>query len=1014
MKRIYMTLFSLVCSLYAMAQVEQHVKPETLTDGGVYVLVNKVMRPDQYMSRTSWDGAFYFLGESDSNYANYALTAIKNDDGTWSFTLEGSTTYDTGEIDEEGNAVMATYEGPLYFGVPATINNQPTNNVNAILVDPVKWTCESSKEYPGFYQLIAGEGTKNTNCIGLKLHLNAGSQYAIINEPTNSWYPDFAGGVTRDYDESTGNETITINDSTSFNWGFVKVDDIPAYMGDLAASKSINDFYEKFIASGDYEDYADGFNASYNAAAKLYNDADYNWEEDPATISSMLSTKESFYNEIDAAELIDDPTPALTSAINNAKNSFKTATSVSELESAIAALKSAVAAFKEGIGDLTSLGTNMSFEDLSAQGGSQTSNVADVPVGWNMFINGSQVQTASEIRPYIANWCGVNNDAEGEGMDGALAFGIWTSGIPKFELSQQLTGLETGTYIVSAGLMAGANGNGSRLTTQRIFGNLNSAYYGDESMYDTDAFDQSEVYSFAGNAEIQTDRELRNVSVRAYVYDGTLTFGVRTDNNIAATFRSSGNPAGGDGWFKVDNFTIQKVGYDGNDAAAVANHFIGALQNYIDNDIFEKALEEEIKSVIPSGGVDASTPVDEINNIIVTLKDRIPEVESSVAAYQRLSEAVENAYTESEEYSYTPSYETVFSPALEVCEVTLDERTANEGQIEEMIANLNEAIQKMKSEGIQVGEYTAVIKNGSFEDRSAQGNNNSDGVVNPPAGWSLKLNGMDCLTSADYSKTGASMGWCAINSGDAINNDDVNGVHWNNQYTDGTHLWGIWAGNVPEVELYQTISGLPAGTYVLSCDMVVQWNWGGQCLTTQRIFANDYVQMFGAEDTYSSHPNDTQDMTIAIGIDESYPDATYKHMTYAGHYQSEKEGITNCPRHLELTFGLVEGQDLKFGFRTNNVDVETGTAHPYDSAGWFKLDNFQLLYLSEEVPEGADAVGRIKGDVNMDGKVDISDIVAIINTIAGNTTYINTADVNEDSMIDISDIVAVINIIAEQ
>ena len=54
---------------------------------------------------------------------------------------------------------------------------------------------------------------------------------------------------------------------------------------------------------------------------------------------------------------------------------------------------------------------------------------------------------------------------------------------------------------------------------------------------------------------------------------------------------------------------------------------------------------------------------------------------------------------------------------------------------------------------------------------------------------------------------------------------------------------------------------------------------------------------------------------------------------------------------------------------------------------------------------------RTKGDVNEDGKVDISDIVAIINQIAGTATY-RYADVNEDEKVDISDIVAVINIIA--
>ncbi len=54
----------------------------------------------------------------------------------------------------------------------------------------------------------------------------------------------------------------------------------------------------------------------------------------------------------------------------------------------------------------------------------------------------------------------------------------------------------------------------------------------------------------------------------------------------------------------------------------------------------------------------------------------------------------------------------------------------------------------------------------------------------------------------------------------------------------------------------------------------------------------------------------------------------------------------------------------------------------------------------------------IQGDVNHDGAVDISDIVAVINTIAGETTYSASADVNTDNNTDISDIVAIINIIA--
>ena len=53
------------------------------------------------------------------------------------------------------------------------------------------------------------------------------------------------------------------------------------------------------------------------------------------------------------------------------------------------------------------------------------------------------------------------------------------------------------------------------------------------------------------------------------------------------------------------------------------------------------------------------------------------------------------------------------------------------------------------------------------------------------------------------------------------------------------------------------------------------------------------------------------------------------------------------------------------------------------------------------------------GDVNEDDNIDISDIVAIINQIAGTATY-KYADVNNDKKVDISDIVAIINIIASK
>lgn len=54
-----------------------------------------------------------------------------------------------------------------------------------------------------------------------------------------------------------------------------------------------------------------------------------------------------------------------------------------------------------------------------------------------------------------------------------------------------------------------------------------------------------------------------------------------------------------------------------------------------------------------------------------------------------------------------------------------------------------------------------------------------------------------------------------------------------------------------------------------------------------------------------------------------------------------------------------------------------------------------------------------EGDVNIDGKVDISDIVAIINQISGLSIF-PESDVNHDGQVDISDIVAIINIISKE
>ena len=78
-----------------------------------------------------------------------------------------------------------------------------------------------------------------------------------------------------------------------------------------------------------------------------------------------------------------------------------------------------------------------------------------------------------------------------------------------------------------------------------------------------------------------------------------------------------------------------------------------------------------------------------------------------------------------------------------------------------------------------------------------------------------------------------------------------------------------------------------------------------------------------------------------------------------------------------------------------------------------QFSNYKFLVGSDTVKEGSILI-RCPYDVNLDRKVDINDVVAIINTMAGNSTYKSYANANldPDGIVDINDVVAVINCMA--
>lgn len=951
MNRFYLTTALLGCALAANAGVDPKVKPEVLVNGHEYVLVNKAQTASQYMSRTSWDGAFYFLGESDSNYAKHAFTAIDNEDGTWSFILPTTTAVETGEVDKEGNPITEVLPAMDYLVLP-----EGSANLNTTTGTVVKWKVDPKDG--NFYNLILGEGNNSaalaqapfTSTGDLRLHLNNGCQYFVATYYQGPWYPDCFGGITETDNEATGDVFFAANDSTHFCWGFVSADKIPAYMEDMKVAGAINSFEATY---GGLDGYEAGVAATVAATAAIYNSADYN-EEDADIINAMISQKIDLYKEMEAAILLNqDDDPALSAAIANAQDIFDKTTNASELEAAIETLKQAEVNYSMGTGDITSMGKNMSFEDLSVQGGNQTSGVAAPPYGWNVYINGKQVTTADEVRTAgVTAWHGVNNDCAGESKDGNYGFGIWTQAVPEYEISQTISGLENGTYIVSAGLMVGANGNGSRRTTQRIFGNLNATYFGMEEDYNPSLLDNAEVYDFAGLTEPTTDSEMQPIEVRAFVYDGTLTFGVRTNGNVAAANRMNSNSSGGDGWFKTDNYKVQKLGYIPADAIAVFDHYANILSEYNNaKEPMAEAVASELEEKVGElGSMTADNTLDEIVSGILGAKELLVTVDASVKAYQKLGEAIEQHYGYLDQYSMKMGADAYSDVIMEAEQAYSEGTAADEAAIDSIIAGLNAALQEcIQSDQIEPGmDLTDYIQNASFEDLSAQNNSSTAGVVAPPKGWNLYIDGTQCITARDITAAGINA-WCGINGGDDINVELEDGTIVNKQYSDGEHLWGIWNGTIPEVELSQTLKNMPAGTYTLTCDVLVQYNWAGYCITTQRIFANNYVAMYSYEGNYANNmPKDAQG---AAAIDSLLTDAEVMHLVYAGH---ECEAPRSDYSHtVTLTFGLAEKGDINIGFRTNNISSD-GTAQG-NGKGWFKLDNWRLTYESDEVPVGADA-----------------------------------------------------------
>ncbi|MBQ0019083.1 MAG: hypothetical protein KBT39_00995 [Bacteroidales bacterium] len=920
---------------------------QSLTDGQTYVLAN-LARPTGYMCRTDWDNALR-IQDKNTFLGQYGVKITAHYDAEkalWYFTTSQEEHAAVEADPENGIEAKDAYTSYKYLGIPAGTNNiraeQDFGQIPYFEVTP--------GDAEGFYRLKIAEGHQHTASIGVCMHLNAGGEYPIAGEPTNGWYPDFYGGVELEedgsekviYDEENELYYRVMADSTSCNWAFVLVDDIDRYNDMGAAWKEVADFAKSSYCT-DGSDYEAGFLLTLAEAEKLLADGDL--EAARATIAA----KKALYMQLEAAYNLQEETNTLDGAIEAAVEAFNEKAVVADVEAACEVLKKACRDYEMGLGYITSMGANMSFEDLSSQGGNATSGVAGAPTGWNVYVNGKQVVTADEVRAAgITAWHGINADCAGY-KDGNNGFGLWNSVVPEYELSQTISGLENGTYTISCGLMVGANGAGSRRTTQRVFGNQNSTLFASAYDYAEDIF-QREYKTYAELDEPVTDTELMQVSVRAYVYDGTLTFGVRTNGDVAAALREGNNGAGGDGWFKVDHFTIYKEGFDANDQKDLFDYLSTSLEK-----VAAKPMNAEFAETLTA--VDDS----DMDKGIAQILSILDEAEAEAAAYADLKKAIDEAYERleiCEENGYKGV--TAFENAINDVNDNYSNGVYKATEISSIKSLLDEAYQTCLHSGVEEGaDVSDLIVNRSFEDLRNQIDPNSGGIDNVPYGWTLKINGVEVSTPDEIRAQGVNA-WCAVNQGDNINVEE-NGVVYNHQYTDGTHVWGIWNASIPQIELSQKLTGLDPGTYVLTADVMARnTDWSGHNLTTQRIFAQDVICLYGMESDYIPEcfeGTSSDDIykayslyTEGLSLD---PDEGYEFYNMADHDASVNDILL---RTLELHFGVDESGEATIGFRTDNLDGWTGEARTEQAAGWFKLDNFTLYFESSKVPENI-AVG---------------------------------------------------------
>jgi hypothetical protein len=405
-----------------------------------------------------------------------------------------------------------------------------------------------------------------------------------------------------------------------------------------------------------------------------------------------------------------------------------------------------------------------------------------------------------------------------------------------------------------------------------------------------------------------------------------------TDNTLKVEFDCSSNGF----WNIFTNLRLIFVGADMEeaitnlkDAMAQADGCMGQKMQGAIRQALEDALDTATALLD-----NAQAKYDDINAAATTILTLIEQAKVSIQEYSRLAQALamaaealsdpQTAQTEAGQqlqalYNATKADYDSDYPSLD-----------NEGiaaTIERIEALISEA--KLGS-GIHPGDdITTLLANPSFE--NTYGNDISVGGAahTVPYGWTMTVEGKDCHTAQELTDAG-------INSWTAIED--------NAYATDGAHSYCLLSAPVPDSYLWQTVSGLPAGTYRVTVDMNVTYDGGCSRLTGQRLLANNVAQYYGKPEYY-----------IASELDRLHPEEVAR--TFAGYDEvntNETGAVGDMGNLSTLTVEvtLAPGETLTLGVRTDNNKVAMNRNYEenwWDCTGRYKIDNFRLTCVSVDM-----------------------------------------------------------------